>query len=87
LEPWCYTPDQIARLDAWQVENLYLKPQKAMMDELKSGDDGRGWVDGAATEELPPREVFVAEMAAEFPDEPLQKWHDDYDRLLFEMGD
>lgn len=25
-EPWCYLPEQIARLTDWQIENLYAKP-------------------------------------------------------------
>lgn len=34
-EPWCFHPDQIARLTDWQVVNLYLKPAAKRADAMR----------------------------------------------------
>ena len=34
-EPWCYTPEQIARLTDWQVLNVYLKPAIERAEEMR----------------------------------------------------
>lgn len=34
-EPWCYTPEQIARLTDWQIENLYAKPAHERAEQMR----------------------------------------------------
>ncbi len=34
-EPWCYHPDQIARLTDWQIVNVYLKPAASRAAEMR----------------------------------------------------
>lgn len=39
-EPWCFTPDQIARLTDWQVVSLYLVPAAERAEKLRAGTGG-----------------------------------------------
>lgn len=34
-EPWCFTPEQIASLTDWQIENLYAIPAAERSEELR----------------------------------------------------
>lgn len=34
-EPWCFTPEEIARLTDWQIEELYYKPAKARQEQME----------------------------------------------------
>jgi hypothetical protein len=43
-EPWCFHPDQIARLTDWQIMNVYLRPavkrSEQMRKEMKQAERG-----------------------------------------------
>jgi hypothetical protein len=80
-------PHEFARLTRWQVEHLYLKPQRELMKTLQGNDDGGSSVTAETLEEgLPSKEVFVAHWASLYPEEPLSKWESDYDRLASEAA-
>lgn len=34
-EPWCFDPEQIARLTDWQVMHLYLKPAMERTEQMR----------------------------------------------------
>ncbi len=44
-EPWCFHPNQIARLTDWQIINVYLKPAakraEAMRRDMKRAESGQ----------------------------------------------
>jgi len=78
LDPWCYTPDQIARLTRWQVDNLYLIPAAKQSKELDRTMQGK-----EPTNEQPyefqSRDEFIAAMQLHFPGKSAEEWAVDWE--------
>jgi hypothetical protein len=67
-EPWCYTPDRLRRTTRRQCRALYLEPAAERAKSL-AADGPSPAADAPARWDwdagLPPRDVFVAQVAAQ----------------------
>jgi hypothetical protein len=77
-EPWCFAPDQVARLTAWQVEHLYLRPAAERAKQMKRPPLP---ADPPITDEA----TFVAVMQGRFGGDP-EKWKADWARIQAAEG-
>lgn len=79
-EPWCFTPDQIARLTDFQIEWLYLRPAARRAAELAAAAGGNAETRAAKGSDLFDDldsltwERFRAEMGQAFPGQPDEHW-------------
>lgn len=79
-EPWCFTPDQIARLTDYQIMRLYLVPaaeRGRQPGEPVPPPGGR----------TPTREEYVRGGLAVAPGSTRAHWEAEYDRLTEEPPD
>lgn len=67
-EPWCFTPEQIAQLTPWQIDELYYKPAKEAEKrrETKS-EEGQGMTTEVFENQDLRLDEFVDSMMAMFP--------------------
>jgi hypothetical protein len=81
-EPWCFHPDQIARLTPWQAE-FYLDLAREI-SRAAEGKGGPGAIPDPFEKGLPPRAEFVAKMRGS-DGGTAEHWSAVYDRLEAEM--
>lgn len=78
-EPWCFTPDRIAGLTLWQIENLYLRPAH---ERNRSDDLRQKGADVSIDDD--DMESFIAGLSAFWPEQPREKWEADWHVLQAE---
>lgn len=82
LDPWCFTPDQIAKLTRWQVENLYLNPAEKQSQELERSLQGKTkHDDDGDVVEFSNLEEFIAAMQIHFPEKTAEEWAVDWEAM------
>lgn len=77
-EPWCFTPEQVARLTDTQIRRLYFAPRDENGRLLEPPSLSKVL---AKEPELPNRETFIAEMLANFG-ETAEHWDSMYTEIL-----
>lgn len=79
-EPWCFHPDQIARLTDWQIEYLYFAPARARAAEFRRASGQAGAPREPPPQSGPPtRAQYIAGARMLFGDS--RDWGAEYDRL------
>lgn len=77
-EPWCFLPVELAKLTDMQIVKRYFAPRDEHGRLLEPPSLS---IATAVEPELPPREVFIAEMVSQFG-ETEEHWGETYDKMI-----
>jgi hypothetical protein len=80
VEPWCYTPDVIANLTWQQVDDLYLKQAKELMDSMDKTPAP------VVDDECPTWTEFCQQYGAAFIGKPESEMRKAYDSFLCDFA-